>query len=455
MRALRVALACAAATVAASATASPTATATASTGAADERCANAFLLEQITSQYSAGQAGRFLVYEFPAGSAPPQVVFSVPAPVIGSSGVYLCERGLFATAVMDVRLHPLVSRLVFDEVRRGGRAEEPSWWQRTLGLQPAGRSKHYLTDRAPASVAILGDRLVVTDIGLALLPAASAPAGWRTHLPWRHANGRPGPFTEVNVFSQPGKPMISVTYLLHFDPVGRTVLAQVPVSGKCDLRISTPPFYASCVGDLVEVNLYTGARRLVVEGEAMRAAATGAGFVGFPWRAGARTMRMTKQVLSATEAVPLDLFALVDEPGQPGRLERLGPVPSSTIRSVQGTPWGLLLVSPQERRAWLYDPNTRSSISAPLPLSTPSGEISAISHTRDHILLAEVASHGDGRASTRLLVLDPQLRVLQVLELAGRTNSIVSSARPGRALNIYDDPNLTVYPNEVPAAAPR
>ena len=124
MRALRVALACAAATVAASATASPTATATASTGAADERCANAFLLEQITSQYSAGQAGRFLVYEFPAGSAPPQVVFSVPAPVIGSSGVYLCERGLFATAVMDVRLHPLVSRLVFDEVRRGGRAEE-------------------------------------------------------------------------------------------------------------------------------------------------------------------------------------------------------------------------------------------------------------------------------------------------------------------------------------------
>ena len=54
MRALRVVLACAAATAAASTTATPTATAPASTGAADERCANAFVLEQITSQYSAG-----------------------------------------------------------------------------------------------------------------------------------------------------------------------------------------------------------------------------------------------------------------------------------------------------------------------------------------------------------------------------------------------------------------
>ena len=58
----------------------------------------------------------------------------------------------------------------------------------------------------------------------------------------------------MNVFSQPGKPMISVTHLLHFDPVGRKLLAQVPV-GKCSLRISTPPVYASCVGGLVELNL--------------------------------------------------------------------------------------------------------------------------------------------------------------------------------------------------------
>ena len=452
-RALRVALACAGVAAAAA-----DASATASTGAADERCANAFVLEQITSQYSAGKAGRFLVYEFPSGAEPPQVVFSVPAPVISSSGVYLCERGLFATAVVDVRLKPLVSRLVFDDVHRGGQAEEPSWWQRMLGLQSAGRSKHYLTDGAPNSVFALGDHLVVPDIALALLPAASAPAGWTTHAPWRHASGRPGPDTEVNILSQPGQPMISVTYLVHFDPVARKVLARVPLSQKCSLRDGgTQPVYAWCAWGIEEVNLYTGVRRQVVAHSAMRAVLTGSGILrgGGYWRAAGRTILMSRQVLSATEAVALDLFAVVDEPGQPGRLERLGPLPSSTIRSVQGTPWGLLLVSPQERRAWLYDPQARSSISAPLPLSAPSGEISAISHTRDHILLAEVASHGDGRASTRLLVLDPKLRVLHTLELPGRTNSIVSSARPWLAVNTRDDPNFTVYPDEVPGAAPR
>lgn len=422
-------------------------------GMADVRCANAFVLEQITSQYSAGNAGRFLVYEFAPGQAHPKVVFSLPAPVITSNGLYLCERGLFVTSVMDVRLKPQVSRLVFNEVRRGGTVEEPSWWQRMLGLQQASRSKHHMTDRAPSEIFAFGDRVVVSDIGIDRLPAASAPTGWQTHAPWRHASGAPGPPTEINIFSKPGQPMIPVTHLVHFDPVAQQQLARVPVSVTCSFYGGRPPFYASCLEGFVELDLHTGARRLVTKHEDMRAVETGAGFVGYPHRASRRLVRVTKQVLSATEAVPLDLFGLIDEPGRPSGFERLGPVPSRTIRSAQGTPWGLMMVSAQERKAWLYDPNTRSAISAPLPLLEPSGEIAAISHTRDHILVAEVTSLGDGRASTRLHLLDTKLRVLQTLELPGRTNSIVTSARPWKAVNYMDDFHLVVYPNEVPKAA--
>lgn len=450
MRMLRVALTGAGLTGAAVLSSAIAAAPSIAAGTADERCANAFVLEQITSQYSAGNAGRFLIYEFASGQAQPQVVFSLPAPVITSGGVYLCERGLFATAVMDVRLKPQVSRLVFNKVQRGGRAEEPSWWQRLLGLQPAGRSKHHMTDRAPNGIFAFGERVVVFDIALDRLPAASAPAGWQTHMPWRYPSGAPGPPTEVNIFSEPGQPMIPITYLVHFDPVAQLQLARVPLSAKCSFAGGTPPFYATCLEGLVELDLFTGARRLVTKHEDMRAVETGAGFVGYPHRAAGRLVRVTKQVLSATEAAPLDLFVLIDEPGRPSGFERLGPVPSRTIRSAQGTPWGLMMVSAQERKAWLYDPNTRSAISAPLPLLEPSGEIAAISHTRDHILVAEVTSFGDGQASTRLHLLDTKLRVLQTLELPGRTNSIVTSARPWKAVNYMDDFHLVVYPNEVP-----
>lgn len=449
---LRTALACAGLTGAVVLSSATAAAALTTSGTADERCANAFVLEQITSQYSAGDAGRFLVYEFASGQAQPNVAFSLPAPVITSNGLYLCERGLFVTSVMDVRLKPQVSRLVFNEVKRGAKVEEPSWWQRLLGLQPKS-SKHHMTDRAPGQVFNFGDRVVIFDNAIDRLPAASAPAGWHAHAPWRHASGQPGPPTEVNIFSKPGQPMIPVTYLVHFDPAKQRQLARVPLSMNCSFSGGSPPFYASCFGDFVELDILSGARRLVAKNDDMRAVETGAGFVGTPHRASGRMLRITKQVLSATEAVPLDLFGLIDEPGRPGGFERLGPVPSRTIRSAQGTPWGLMMVSAQERKAWLYDPNTRSAISAPLPLLEPSGEIAAISHTRDHILVAEVTSLGDGRASTRLHLLDTKLRVLQTLELPGRTNSIVTSARPWKAVNYMDDFHLVVYPNEVPKAA--
>ena len=66
--------------------------------------------------------------------------------------------------------------------------------------------------------------------------------------------GSPGA-TEVNIFSKPGQPMIPVTYLVHFDSVAQRQLARVPLSVNCSFSGGSPPFYASCLRDFVELEL--------------------------------------------------------------------------------------------------------------------------------------------------------------------------------------------------------
>ncbi|MCI4428983.1 MAG: hypothetical protein JHC40_07440 [Burkholderiales bacterium] len=162
---------------------------------------------------------------------------------------------------------------------------------------------------------------------------------------------------------------------------------------------------------------------------------------------------MNSLQVSDTEVLPLDIFELIDDGNQPGRLERLGPVPSKTIRVAQGTPDGLLMISPAEKRIWLYDPDTRKSLTAPIALTAAEAKIPSISHTRDHFLVSEAIPSPTGVDSTRLLILNRRLELLYTLERPGYTSKMFSTARPWQAKRYFDGLTLVPYPGKtVPPA---
>jgi hypothetical protein len=394
----------------------------------DRRCANAFVLTQVLDSHSSTHAGMHEVYEFAAPGQAPTLVHRSPLLALYGNAVYLCDQHLFASVVSDSRLKPS-NRLTIEEVT-SGRTEVPeaTWLQRLLGHEPSGRTL-YLTEAGTEAVFVRDGLLVVHNNQIQAIPAASAPAGYRFSGEW----------SDLSMSSlKDGQPAVRVRELLHFDPVARKVVARTPLSTLCsDGHDGAPRGYQTCTDSyamLEELNLRTGARRAALT----RVAAAeidrgGARPVQLRWWAKGRTLLMNGLHVSYPEFVPLDLFELIDDGDQPGRLERLGPVPSKTIRAAQGTPDGFLMISPAEKRIWLYDPDTRTSLTAPIALAADEPRIRPISHTRDHFLVSEQITSPTGVESTCLLILNRRLELLYTLERPGYTLEMSSTARPWSA----------------------
>lgn len=413
-----------------------------------QRCANAFVLTQVVDLQSAKQTGVYEVYEFAAPEQAPALVHRSPLLAVYGTGAYLCDQHLFASVITDPRLKP-TDRLDIEEVRPG-RTEviEANWMQRVLGQMPEGR-RRYLTDVGTESMFVRNGLLVVHHNWHQLLLAASAPTGYRLS----------GRNNDISRLSLNGQPAVTVTELLHFDPVARKVVARTPLLTRCSGGTGGPRSYQAC-GDsstlLEEVSLPTGSRRVALTYvEAVVLNRDGAKLVPSRWWAKGRTLLMNSLQVSDTQVFPQDIFELIDNSDQPGRLERLSAVPSKTIRVTQGTPDGLLMISPAEKRIWLYDPDTRTSITAPIALTAAEASIPAISHTRDHFLVSEEFTAPSGAASTRLLILNRRLEHLHTLERPGYTSKIVSTARPWPAKRYFDGLTLVPYAGQtVPAAKP-
>ncbi|MCI4428982.1 MAG: hypothetical protein JHC40_07435 [Burkholderiales bacterium] len=414
----------------------------------DQRCANAFVLTQVLDSYSSTHAGMHEVYEFAAAEQAPTLVHRSPLLAVYGNAVYLCDQHLFASVVTDTRLKP-PNRLTIEEVT-AGRIEVPeaSWLQRLLGREPSGRAL-YLTEAGTERVFVRDGLLVVHNHQIQAIPAASAPAGYRLN----------GPLSDLSMFPlKDGRPAVTVTELLHFDPVARKVVARTPLSSRCSGGADgAPRGYQTCGDKYVlfdELNLRTGARRPAVT-RAAAAETNRGGTQPLPsrWWAKGRTLEMNSLQVSDTQVLPQDIFELIDDGDEHGRLQRLGPVPSKTIRLTQGTPDGLLMISPAEKRIWLYDPDTRNSLSAPIALTAAEAKIPSISHTRDHFLVSEEITSPTGPNSTRLLILNRRLELLYTLERPGYTSSMFSSARPWLAERYFDGLTLVPYPGKtVPPA---
>lgn len=389
-------------------------------------CANAFTTIQV-DQLKLNDSGRIQVFTDSESDSQFTAHFETKLLAPVASAYFLCDSRLLATAVMHRGLKPF-SRLVVSNTIPRSRAGD---LRNRLFGHPQPSEQTIKIDGGAGKLHFRNGSLEVHDNQLRRLPHAEVPTGWEKR--YSIGNGRPG-IGDANQVN--GELVFTATYWRRFNVDRRVFDRSVPVSSSCSGPIrSTSRTFMFCSSNIYEFNFDDGSRRLLMAADQLRnwteLPDSGGGYSG-PWAVGDFLVGAYHHQPRSGLEEPAGLIQLVEASnGQPGRQEFAAAVPSRKIRHAQVIRDRLLLIAPAQKAAWLYNPATRSfSPPMQLPLSDQAQEITAISYTRDHVLIAEAMPDINGWPQSRLLVLNANYQLVQTIDLRGRTHSITSTARP-------------------------